>query len=67
MVMWYDKDADVLNLQLKQGYWKSVELPNSIIIDIDKDGSISAIEILQASKVFSGDVRRVIELAKATA
>ncbi|MBI2676086.1 MAG: DUF2283 domain-containing protein [Candidatus Aenigmarchaeota archaeon] len=64
METWYDKDEDVLNIQLKEGYWKSIELPNGIIIDVAKDGTISAIEILRASKVFSGDVKKVIETAK---
>ena len=62
---WYDKEEDVLNIQLKEGeYWKSIELPNGIVIDIDKEGVITAIEILRASKVFSGDVKRVLEHAK---
>ncbi len=65
MKSWYDKEEDILNIQLKdEEYWKSVELPNSIIIDISKSGKIIAIEILRASKVFSGDAKRVIETAK---
>jgi len=45
----YDKEEDILNIQLKEeGYWKSIELPNGIVIDIDKDGSIIGIEILRA-------------------
>lgn len=63
METWYDKEEDVLNIQIKEGYWKSIELPNGIVIDIVKDGSISGIEILKASKIFSGDVRKVIEHA----
>ena len=55
---WYDKEDDVFNIELTDGeYWKSIELPNGIVIDIDKDGKVSAIEILRASKIFSGDVR----------
>ena len=65
METWYDKEEDVLNIQLAEKvYWKSIELPNGIVIHISKDGSITAIEILKASKVFSGDVRKVIEQAK---
>lgn len=64
METWYDEKEDILNIQIKHGYWKSIELPNGIIIDIAKDGTISAVEILRASKVFSGDVRKVIETAK---
>lgn len=66
MENWYDKEEDVLNIQLSnKDYWKSIELPNGVIIDVSKDGSIIAIEILKASEVFSGDVRNVIEMAKA--
>ena len=64
MENWYDKEEDVFNIQLKKGeYWKSVELPNGVVIDVAKDGSIMAIEILRASLVFSGDVKKVIEVA----
>lgn len=63
---WYDKEEDVLNIELQKGdYWKSIELPNGVIIDIAKNGSIQGIEILRASKVFSGDVRKVLQQAKA--
>ena len=64
MNTWYDAEEDVLNIALKRGtYWKSVELQNGVIIDVAKDGSLLSIEILKASKVFSG-VRRVMEKAK---
>ena len=62
---WYDKKEDILNIELeKKEYWKTIELPNGINIDIAKDGTITGIEILRASKIFSGDVRRVIEKAE---
>ena len=62
---WYDKEEDILNIELaRKEYWKTVELPNGINIDIAKDGSITGIEILRASKVFSGDIKKVIEQAK---
>jgi len=68
MERWYDKEEDILNVQLEnKEYWKSIELPNGIIIDVAKDGSITGIEILRASKVFSGDVKKVIETAKVAA
>ena len=61
----YDKEADVLNIDLEdKEYWKSIELPNGMIVDIAKDGSIISIEILWASNFFSGDARKVIEMAK---
>lgn len=63
---WYDKEEDVLDIELKQGvYWKTVELPNGVNIDISRDGSILSIEILSASKAFSGESRLVLEKAKA--
>ena len=63
--VWYDKEEDILNIELKKReYWKTLELPNGINIDVAKDGTITGIEILKASKVFSGDVKKVIEHAK---
>ena len=68
MEQWYDKKEDVMNIQLvDKAYWKSIELPNGVVIDVSKDGSIIAIEILHASEVFSGDVKKVIETAKIAA
>ena len=65
MEKWYDKEEDILNIQLdKKEYWKSIELSNGVVIDVSKDGAIISIEILRASKVFSGDVKRVIETAQ---
>ena len=62
---WYDKEEDILNIEINGGeYWKSIELPNGIIIDIDKNGKIKSIEILKASKIFSGDVKKVLESIK---
>jgi uncharacterized protein YuzE len=55
MKSWYDTEEDILNIQLKdEGHWKSSEMPNCVVIDIAKDGSIISIEIQRASKVFSG-------------
>lgn len=63
--VWYDEEADVLNLEITdKKYWKSVELPDSVVIDIAEDGSITSIEILNASKYFSGDAHRAIDKAK---
>ena len=65
---WYDKEEDILNIELKKSeYWKTIELSNGINIDVAKDGSITGIEILRASNVFSGDVKKVIEHAKVLA
>nr|MBI4156663.1 DUF2283 domain-containing protein [Candidatus Woesearchaeota archaeon] len=65
MKRWYDSEEDILNIELEdKEYWKSIELPNGVVIDVSKDGAIISIEILRASKVFSGDVKKVIETAK---
>jgi len=65
MEQFYDKEEDILNIQLQdKGYWKSIELPNGIVIDVTKDGRIVSIEILRASEIFSGDVKKVIDIAK---
>ena len=62
--VWYDKEADVLNVEVTdKEYWKSIELPNGVVIDISKDGSMTSIEILNASKLFYGDAHKVIERA----
>ena len=65
MENWYDPEEDILGIHiLDKPYWKSVELPNGIVIDVSKDGEIIGIEIIGASKIFSGDAKKVIELAK---
>jgi uncharacterized protein YuzE len=64
----YNKEEDVLNIQVKDSdYWKSIELPNGIIVDMARDGSIVAIEVIRASEVFVGDLKKVIEAATITA
>ncbi|MBI3623411.1 DUF2283 domain-containing protein [Candidatus Pacearchaeota archaeon] len=65
MEQWFDKEEDVLGIRLEnKEYWKSIELPNGIVIDISKDGTIIGMEIFNASKIFSGDVKKVIDSAK---
>ena len=63
--IWYDKEADVLNVEINdKEYWKSIELPNGMVVDIAKDGSMISFEILNASKLFRGDAQKIIESAK---
>ncbi len=63
MKPYYDKE-DILDIELqKKDYWKSIELPNGIVIDIAKDGSIISVEIQRASKIFKGEEKKVIEMA----
>lgn len=67
MENWYDQEEDILGIKIKEAeYWKSIELPSGIIIDISKEGEIIGMEIHKASKVFSGDIKKVIELAMHT-
>ncbi len=64
MEEWYDKEQDILNIELNSGeYWKSIELPNGVVIDLGKSGKVKAIEFLKASKIFSGDAKKAIEFA----
>lgn len=62
MEQWYDQEEDIFNIQLaEKPSWKSVELPNGVIIDVAKDGSVVGIEIQRASEIFFGDVQKVIQ------
>lgn len=63
---WYDREEDILGVQFFKGeYWKSIELPNGIVIDISKNGEIMAIEISNAKKIFSGKTEKVLQKAVA--
>ena len=65
MKNWYDNEEDILGIQISEGeYWKSIELPNGIVIDVSKSGKVIGMEIHRASRIFSGDVKRVIESAE---
>lgn len=65
MKNWYDKEEDILGVRIKDGkYWKSIELPNGVIIDISREGDILGMEIFHASKVFSGDARKIVDSAE---
>ena len=62
MENWQDEDEDILGIHFQdKEYRKSIELPNGIVIDISKDGEIIGMEIFKASKIFSGDVKKVID------
>lgn len=54
MLVQYDKDADAMFIKFKEGkYHESKEINANIILDIEKNGKIIGIEILNASKVLS--------------
>jgi len=62
MESWYDSEKDILGIHIQdKEYWKSIELPNGVVIDVSKDGEIIGMEIFNASKIFSGDVKKVID------
>lgn len=62
---WYDEEEDIFNIELNVGeYWKTIELDNGVNLDITKDGKITGIEIFKASKIFSKDLKKVLENAK---
>ena len=64
MKSWYDEEEDILGVRVADGeYWRSVELDNGIVIDIDKKGIILGMEVLKASKVFS-KAKEIIHAAK---
>lgn len=61
---WYDKEEDIMGVQLFRGkYWKSIELPNGITIDVAKTGKIIGMEIANAKKIFSGKTKKVLQTA----
>ncbi len=65
MTRWYDAEEDILGIRIKEkAYWKSIELPNGIVIDISKDGEVIGLEIHKAHKIFSGDIKKVIDSAQ---
>ena len=62
--MWYDNEEDILGIRIDEGdYWKTIELPNGINIDISKEGKITGFEIFNASKIFSGNSSKILEAA----
>ena len=63
--MLYDKQEDVLNIEVNKGkYWKSSEVNEGVVIDIAEDGSILGIEVLGARKILRTDAKKIIAHAK---
>lgn len=47
----YDKEADALYIEFKKGdFAKNKKIDDFTVIDLDKDGGILGIELLEASK-----------------
>ncbi len=64
----YWKDIDVLNIDVKKGkYEDSEEVADGVVIDINKDGEILSIEILDATKKMGGPVAQKISSKYAVA
>ena len=60
MEQWYDEEEDILGVRLgNEEYWKSVELPNGIVIDLSKDGKIIGIEISGAKNILQMVLNRL--------
>lgn len=54
----YWKDVDILDIELRDGkYEYSEEIAEGVILDLDKNGEIMAIEILNVSKRLDNSVR----------
>jgi uncharacterized protein YuzE len=63
-IVWYDKEEDILGIQLgNEKTWKSVELPNGIVLDVSEKGKIIGLEIANAKNLFKGETRKVLEAA----
>ena len=57
----YWKDVDILDIELKEGKYKySEEIAEGVILDIDKNGEIISIEIMDMSKRLDDFVIEVI-------
>jgi uncharacterized protein YuzE len=53
----YDQKADAMYIRLRKAkYDISEELAENVILDLDKNGKIIGIEILEASKNLSKDI-----------
>lgn len=60
----YDKEFDILAASFtNEKSWKSIELPNGIILDISKNGKITGLEIWKASKLLKGKLNDLIPSA----
>jgi len=59
----FDKEADAMRIKFQDGNYEiSKEVDEGIIIDINKDGEIMAIEILDVSEKMPENVLRDINL-----
>ncbi len=59
----YDKDLDILQIKLKHGkYAISEDINNNTIIDLDSEGRILGIEILDVTEIMGKEqVRKMLK------
>ncbi len=59
----YDKDLDILQIKLKDGkYAISEDINNNTIIDLDSEGRILGIEILDVTEIMGKEqVRKMLK------
>lgn len=64
---WYDKEFDILGAHFsKEKSWKSLELPNGVVLDLSKSGKIVGLEIFKASRFFKKeDLENILSLVEA--
>ena len=65
MKITYDKTVDALNLTFKKGtVAKTLELSEGVLLDVDKNGTILYIEVLNASEIMSKENLKQVRLGK---
>ncbi len=57
----YDRDADALYIRLREAYADdNIDIEDGVTVDVDKDGHIIGIEVLDASrKLSSKDIANI--------
>ncbi len=56
----YDKEADAMYIKLREGeFAKNKQIDDFTIIDLDKDGKVLGIELLDVSKRFPKTISEV--------
>ena len=46
-------------------YWKSVELGDSLVLDLSRDGQVIGLEVFQARTVLADDFDHILKLCMA--
>lgn len=65
--IWYDSEEDILGAQFSdEKYWKSVELPNGVVIDFSRSGKITGLEIFKVSRFLKGELKTILSSLEKT-